>query len=196
MANCKVYIKQFYKIDPKWKLMLLILVTSLSFMLYDWRFYLINLFITFFLSSLMGITYNQLCKQIGSYLYLLIIIFAMHTIGGDWINGIKVTLRFCNIIIFTSWITFTTPRSAIIEGLTCLLKPLSYVGLKPSKVSMSFALAIRFIALITDMLEQVKIAQKAKGIDKKFIAILIPLIIQAIKMADNIAEAIEARSWE
>lgn len=136
MANCKVYIKQLYKIDAKWKLMFLILVTSLSFMLYDWRFYLINLFIT-------------------------------------------------------SWITLTTPSSAIIEGLTSLLKPLSYIGLKPSKVSMSFALAIRFMGLITDTFAQVKIAQKAKGIDK---ILLIPLIIQAIKMANNIAEAIEARS--
>lgn len=193
MINCKIDIKRF--LAPKRSVILLILVTSLSFMLYDWRFYLANLSITFALSCLMHITYDQLLKPISSYFYLLIIIFAMHTIWGDWIDGVKVILRFCNIVLFASWILLTTSHSAIIEGLTALLKPLSYIGVKPAKVSLSCSLAIRFMPLIVDTFEEVKMAQKARGIDKNFMTILIPAIIKTIKMADGIAEAIEARSW-
>ncbi len=199
--------------------MLLIVVSSLSFILYDWRFYLANLSITFAVSCLMDIAYNRplskaICNQkwplatafqkqvkqffapIRSSFYLLVVIFSVHTLWGNWIDGIKVTLRFCNIILFATWVLWTTSQSDIIEGLASLFKPLSYLGLKPAKVSIAFALAIRFIPLIIDTFKEVKTAQKAKGIDKNFIAILIPSIIKTIKMADDIAEAIEARSWE
>ncbi|CAH2559918.1 energy-coupling factor transporter transmembrane component T family protein [Cardinium endosymbiont of Oedothorax gibbosus] len=196
MINCKIYIKKFCRIDPKWKLMLLILVASLSFIVYDWRFYLVNLLITFSLSCLTHSTYKQLLKPIRSYFYLLIIIFVLHSIWGDWVDGIKVILRLCNIVMFASWILLTTSSSDMIEGLTALLKPLSYIGVKPTEVGLSFALAVRFTPLIIDTFKEVKIAQKAKGIDKNFIAILIPSIIKTIKMADDIAEAIEARSCE
>lgn len=120
----------------------------------------------------------------------------MHTIWGDWIDGIKVILRLCNIVLFASWVLLTTSHSAIIDGLTTLFKPLSYLGINPAKISLSFMLAIRFIPLIIDTFNEIKMAQKARGIDKNFTAILIPLIIKTIKMGDDIAEAIEARSWE
>lgn len=120
----------------------------------------------------------------------------MHSIWGDWVDGIKVILRSCNIVMFASWILLTTSSSDMIEGLTTLLKPLSYIGVKPAKVSLAFALTLRFIPLIIDTFKEVKMAQKAKGIDKNFIAILIPSIIKTIKMADDIAEAIEVRSWK
>lgn len=137
-----------------------------------------------------------LLKPIRSSFYPLLILFAMHSVWGDWIDGIKVILRLYNIILFASWVLLTTSHSEIIEGLTTLLKPLSYIGIKPAQVSLSFTLAIRFMPLIIDTFNEIKMAQKARGIDKNFTAILIPLIIKTIKMADGIAEAIEARSWE
>ncbi|AXI24320.1 Cobalt transport protein [Cardinium endosymbiont of Sogatella furcifera] len=186
----------FYRIAPKWKLMLLILVSSLSFRLYDWRFYLINLSSTLALSGLMHISYRQLCKPIGTCFYLLIVSFLMHTFWGEWIDGIKVVLRACNIVLFASWILLTTSYLDIIEGLATLLKPLAYVGIKPAKVSLAVTLAIRFMPVIHNTFKEIKMAQKARGIDKSFITILIPALIKTIKMADDIAAAITARSWE
>ncbi|MCT4697096.1 MAG: energy-coupling factor transporter transmembrane protein EcfT [Candidatus Cardinium sp.] len=188
--------QQCYRVAPRWKLILLILVSSLSFRLYDWRFYLINLSITLALSWLMHISYHQLCKPIGTCFYLLILSFLMHIFWGEWIDGIKVVLRACNIILFASWILLTTSYLDIIEGLTTLLNPLAYVGIKPAKVSLAVALAIRFMPVIHNTFKEIKMAQKARGIDKNFIAILIPALIKTIKMADDIAAAITARSWE
>lgn len=196
MTNYKIDRKQWCSIAPEWKLILLILVTSLSFIGYDWRFYLANLSITFALSFLTHIAYNQLFKPIRAHFYLLIIIFVMHAIGGDWVDGIKAMLRLCNIVLFASWLLLTTSYSDIMEGLVALLKPLSYVGVKPAEVSLAFALTIRFIPLIMDTFKEVKMAQKARGINKNFMAILIPSVIKTIKMADDIAEAIAARCWE
>ncbi|WP_342265412.1 energy-coupling factor transporter transmembrane component T [Cardinium endosymbiont of Philonthus spinipes] len=196
MTNYKIDRKQWCSIAPEWKLILLILVTSLSFIGYDWRFYLANLSITFALSFLMHIAYNQLFKPIRAHFYLLIIIFVMHAIGGDWVDGIKAMLRLCNIVLFASWLLLTTSYSDIMEGLVALLKPLSYVGVKPAEVSLAFALTIRFMPLIMDTFKEVKMAQKARGINKNFMAILIPSVIKTIKMADDIAEAIAARCWE
>ena len=194
MINCNRYGKNLSRLTAKWRLILLVLVSSLSFMVYDWRFYLANLAITFLLVYLTNTT--QIYKKLGLSFYLFILIFGIHGIWGDWVDGVKVILRFYNILIFASWALWTTSLSAIIEGLGSLLHPLSYLGLKPAKIGLAFTLAIRFMPLIFDTLKEVKIAQQARGIDKRLLAILLSAIIKIIKMADHIAEAIESRSWE
>lgn len=60
-----------YRINPKFKIVALILVASLSFLFYNWYFYLITLFITFFLYYIAGIPYCALIWQIRPVSYSL-----------------------------------------------------------------------------------------------------------------------------
>lgn len=196
MTHYKTDSKLLAKLTPTWRFMLLIMVSSASFMIYDGRFYLANLAITFVLEYLTNISYKALVKPVTLYFYPLIIIFSLHAIGADWLDGTKVILRFCNMAIFASWVLSTTSYADIADGLASLLKPLSYFGLKPAKISLAFTLALRFMPLIMDSFNEVKMAQHARGIDKNFKVILIPWIIKIIKMADTISEAIEIRSCE
>lgn len=188
--------KQLPILAPVWKLLALIILCTTSFLVYYWPYYLVSILATFSISYFTRIPYKALLGPIRSSFYLSILLFTMHAIWGNYVDGIKVILRLYNILLFASWVLLTTPYLAIIEGLSFLFKPLVYVGLDATKVSLACTLAIRFMPSIMDIFTQVKTAQKAKGIDKNFIAILIPSIIQTIKMANEIAEAIKARGWD
>ena len=39
-------------------------------------------------------------------------------------------------------------------------------------------------------------AQRARGLDRSAIALLVPLLIKTLKMADNLSDAIDARGYD
>ncbi len=75
------------------------------------------------------------------------------------------------------------------------LRHLTMVGLNPAKISLTFSLCLRFIPVLAMTTKEVMEAQKARGMHKNMIALIVPIIIRSLKMADDIADAIEARSY-
>ena len=63
-----------------------------------------------------------------------------------------------------------------------------------AKVGLAISLAIRFIPAVAAIVEEVREAQRARGQDRSMIALAVPVIIRLLKMADEIAEAIDASS--
>ncbi len=83
----------------------------------------------------------------------------------------------------------------MIDSLNEILILLSYVGINHKKISLSLSLAIRFIPVIVSIFQEISVAQRTRGLERNFIATIIPTIIKILKTAKNIAEAIESRSW-
>ena len=54
----------------------------------------------------------------------------------------------------------------------------------------------RFIPLLFDQFAEIREAQRARGLDRNIFALLMPLMIKTLKMADNLTEAIEARGYD
>jgi biotin transport system permease protein len=186
----------FCLISPKLKLTTLTVLASLSFLISDWRFHATSLLIVSLMCSIAGIPYRKLIKHLRSTFYLLLIIFITHAILDNWQDGLKIILRFSVLIFFAMLVNLTTSISDMIDSLTSLLRPLTCIGVNVSKVSLALSLMIRFIPLVISIFQEVQIAQKARGLENNLIANIIPAIIKTLKMADNIAEAIEARCWE
>ncbi len=84
----------------------------------------------------------------------------------------------------------------MVEAIEAGLQPFCYVGLNPSKVSMVISMAIRFIPLLSEKFNDVREAQQARGLNTNIVALAIPLIIKVIRMASEVAEALEARSYD
>lgn len=76
------------------------------------------------------------------------------------------------------------------------LRPFRFLGINPSKLSMALSLAIRFIPVVSEKFNEVREAQQARGFDTNILALTMPLIIRTIKMASDVAEALDARSYD
>lgn len=61
---------------------------------------------------------------------------------------------------------------------------------------MVISMAIRFIPLLREKFTEVHEAQQARGLNTNIVALAIPLIIRTIRMASEVAEALEARSYD
>ncbi len=93
-------------------------------------------------------------------------------------------------------VTFTTRVSDMIETVERAIAPLAPLGVNPAKVSLTLSLALRFIPLLADRYTEIREAQRARGLDRNIFALLMPLMIKTLKMADNLTEAIEARGYD
>ena len=134
--------------------------------------------------------------QIRPALLVLLAIFALHAIFGEWLLGVFVVARFVVLIMLAALVTLTTRVSDMVAALESGLGPMRHIGIDPSRVALAVAMAIRFIPVIATEAAAIREAQAARGLHRSFVAILVPLIIRSLRMADNVAEALDARGFE
>ncbi|MCO6186869.1 energy-coupling factor transporter transmembrane protein EcfT [Rhizobium sp. L1K21] len=104
------------------------------------------------------------------------------------------TLRLLAILFLAASITATTTIAAFMEAVSELLRPFERLGLvRADDVSLAFGLVLRFVPEIFNHYNALKEAHQARGLPVKTARIIGPLIIMALKDADTIADAIDAR---
>ena len=134
--------------------------------------------------------------QIRPALLILVAIFALHAIFDDWLFGVFVVARFVVIVMLAALVTLTTRVSEMVAALEIGLGPARHIGIDPSRVALAVAMAIRFIPVIATQAAAIREAQAARGLHRSFVAILVPLVIRSLRMADSVAEALDARGFE
>ncbi|MCT8343968.1 MULTISPECIES: energy-coupling factor transporter transmembrane component T family protein [Photorhabdus] len=134
--------------------------------------------------------------QLRPALWIFALIFIVQLFLHHWTTGVLVIVRLTSLLLLASLVTLTTRSSDMIDALEKGLGWLYYLGINPGKVSLALSLALRFIPVLASITEEVREAQKARGLDKSVIAIAVPVIVRMLKMADDISAAIEARSYD
>ncbi|WP_182085658.1 energy-coupling factor transporter transmembrane protein EcfT [Aureimonas sp. ME7] len=115
-----------------------------------------------------------------------------------WIAGpleaALVVSRLLALFLLAGIVTATTRVWAMTETIERALFFLRFVGVDPARVGLAISLAIRFIPVIGVVMQDVREAQAARGLERSVFAMAVPLILRTLRMADEIAEAIDARS--
>lgn len=134
--------------------------------------------------------------QLRGAAYILVLIFLFQVVVNDWTVGAILVARFLAILALASLVTLTTRVSDMVEVVERLLRPLRRFGVNPSKVSLAISLFIRFLPVVVKTFQDVREAQKARGLSRSVSATAIPLIVRTLRMASDIAEALDARSYD
>ena len=134
--------------------------------------------------------------QLRPALIFLAPIFLFHVFITDWVLGLETVLRILVLLLLAVLVTLTTRLSDMIDVLEHAIRPLRHVGINPSKVGMMLSMVIRFIPLMMREAQEILEAQRARGLDRSAIALLVPLLIKTLKMADDLSDAIEARGYD
>ncbi|MCE2492918.1 MAG: energy-coupling factor transporter transmembrane protein EcfT [Alphaproteobacteria bacterium] len=135
-------------------------------------------------------------RQLRTAMILLIPIFLFHVFITDWVLGLETVLRILVLLLLAVLVTLTTKPTEMIDVLEAAARPLRHVGVNPSKASMMLSMVIRFIPMMMREAQEILEAQRARGLDRNAIALLMPLLIKTLKMADDLSEAIEARGYD
>jgi len=118
---------------------------------------------------------------------------------------VRTILHFLGAVITFSVYFYSTEESSIIDGLASVLKPLSFIGFPVRHICLLILLVLRFIPLLLDETANILKTQIIRGGIKKqkgflktiraFIPLLTPLILQTLKRAETLTEAITARYY-
>lgn len=126
-------------------------------------------------------------------------IFALFFVVQWWFSGVElaayVVLRLAALILLASLVTLTTRSSDMIDTMTRGLVFLKPLGANPAKVGLAISLALRFIPVLAQITQEVREAQKVRGLERSVLAVAMPVAIRTIKMADDISDAIESRGY-
>ena len=116
-------------------------------------------------------------------------------------------LRLLELWLLTSLLTNTTPTSTLARGLESLLQPLSALGFPGHELALVFTLALRFLPVFALELEDAVKAQVSRGAQwhmgrfafirnsRRVAALLVPLFADALRRAEELATAMEARCY-
>ena len=142
------------------------------------------------------IPWRPTLHQLRPALLFLVPIFLFHVFITDWLLGLETVLRILVLLLLAVLVTLTTRLSDMIDMLERAAGPLRLVGINPSKVGMMLSMVIRFIPLMMKEAREILEAQRARGLDRSVVALLVPLLVKTLKMADNLSDAIDARGYD
>jgi biotin transport system permease protein len=104
-----------------------------------------------------------------------------------------VGLRLVTVILLAMLVTLTTRVSEMVHVIERALSPLERLGVQTGKVSLAISMTLRFIPLLIQVGNEVREAQRARGLERNMLALAVPMLVRALRTAEQTAEAIDAR---
>jgi biotin transport system permease protein len=152
--------------------------------------------VTGLLYRLAGIPAALLLAQLRPLVWILAVLVLVQLALDGWLAGLLVAARLASLVLLAGLVTLTTRSVDMIEALQRGLAWLRPLGVNPAKVGLAIALTLRFIPVLAAITAEVREAQRARGLERSLVALTVPVVVRMLKMSDDIAAAIDARSYD
>lgn len=116
-----------------------------------------------------------------------------------------IMIRLIIIVTLSTILTLTTKPTDLNLGLEKILKPLGLIRINAEEIAMIISIALRYIPTLLDEANKIMLAQASRGVDfsegkfkdkiMQIISLLVPMFIISFKRSDDLANAMEARSF-
>ena len=212
-----------HRLDPRTKLLLLVVYIVALFLAKSWVSYGIMLLVLVLVVKISAIPPKSILKGMKPLVMILVFTGVLNlfftqegeTLVSFW--GLAITtggleraffmvIRILMLISGTFLLTYTTSPISLTDGLESLLSPLNKIKVPVHELSMMMCIALRFIPTLIEETDKIMCAQKARGADfengslveraKALLPILVPLFISAFRRADELATAMECRCYQ
>ena len=138
-----------------------------------------------------------LARQARAVLWFLVALFVLHSLVTDVLTGALTTLRLLTLVLAAAVVTATTRVSEMVAVIERVCSPLRWVGVRPARIGLVIAMALRFIPLISERADRIREAQAARGGSVRGLRGLtrtvVPLLVQVLQLAHTVSEALDAR---
>lgn len=212
-----------HRLDPRTKLLLLIMYIVALFCAESWISYGLVLGFLVLAIGISTIPVKSVLKGMKPLVVLVIFTGLLNLFFTDgqtvlvsfWritityeglVRAIFMMMRILMLITGTFLLTYTTSPIALTDALESLLSPLKVIRVPVHEISMMMCIALRFIPTLIEETDKIISAQKARGADfesgnlmkrvKALVPILVPLFISAFRRADELATAMECRCYQ
>ena len=119
-----------------------------------------------------------------------------HLLVDGWERAVVVLGVLAVLVLLAALVTLTTRTTDLVDALVVAVGPLRRVGVDPSRVGLLLALGIRCVPVVVGLAEQVRDAQRARGLGASPRAFVVPLIVRSLRHADALGDALVARGLD
>jgi biotin transport system permease protein len=138
-----------------------------------------------------------LLRQARAVLWWLVGLFFLHWVLTDVLTGTLTVLRLLALVLAAAVVTATTRVTEMVAVVERVCWPLRWVGVRPARIGLVIAMALRFIPLIAERADRIREAQAARGGSvhglRGLTTTVVPLLVQVLQLAHTVSEALDAR---
>jgi biotin transport system permease protein len=147
------------------------------------------------LASLGGTAVRRLAL-IKPLLPLMLVIAIVQSVANGIEAGALVLARLALMVLLADLVTMTTTMDALLDALAPVFRPLRFVGLRPRRLALSVALVLRFVPALLAGWRAREEAWRARSRGHIPLHLIALHLIDAVRLADRVAEALDARGFE
>jgi len=211
-----------HRLDPRTKLLLMIVYITALFMAKGFPAYLMMLSVLILCLLISKIKPKAVLRGLRPVFIIVLITMFLNIffVRGETVlfqyrfivitqegilTAVFMTSRLMMLIIGTFLLTYTTSPIALTDGIERLLSPLKKIRLPIHEFSMMMSIALRFIPTLIEETDKIISAQRSRGADfetgglikraKAVLPLIIPLFISAFSRANELAIAMESRCY-
>lgn len=211
-----------HKLDPRTKLLMVIAYIVGVFLVKDlWGFIPVGAFL---LAAILvsRVPLKSILKSLKAVLLIVILTAILNVLFykegqvlWSWwrisitveglLTALRLALRLVLLVLGTTLLTLTTTPMNLTDGMESLMKPLKYIRVPVHDIALIMSIALRFIPILMEEVDKIMLAQKARGAAfdngnifkraKALLPILIPLFVSALRRAEELALALDARCY-
>lgn len=211
-----------HNLDPRTKLLFLIAYIVMIFVAQNFYGMLLCVIVLALAVILSRVPFGKVLRSVKGILFILILTSVINLFfhGGEHVLAdlgaasitresivftIFLLLRLFLLVMGSAILTLTTTPVRLTDGIESLLTPLKWIKVPVRVFALVMSIALRFIPTLIDETNRIISAQKARGADfesgnifkrvKAIVPILIPLIISALRRAEELGDAMDARCY-
>jgi biotin transport system permease protein len=136
-------------------------------------------------------------RQARTLVWWLVALLALHLVTTDLETGAVAVLRLLALVLAAAVVTATTRVTEMVSVVERLCAPLRLVGIRPARVGLVIAMALRFVPVLAERADAIREAQAARGGPVRGLrataTLVVPLLVSVLRMADTVGEALDAR---
>ena len=136
---------------------------------------------------------RALTSQVRPVWIWLLALFGFHLLVTGPLVGAVAVVRLLTLVAAAAVVTATTRVTALVAVVEWLTSPLRVFGVRPARIGLVLAMTLRFIPLVADRAARIREAQAARGAERVRLAMVVPLLVQVLRMATTVGEALDAR---
>lgn len=210
-----------HRLDPRVKIMVTLFYIISLFLFDDFMGYAVAVGFFFLAVGLSKVPFSYIVKGLKPIIFMLIftgflnlfwtpgkVFFSIGFLQLTY-EGVKkaifISLRLIFLILGSSLMTLTTTPNQLTDGIEKLLRPLNHIRVPVHELALMMSIALRFIPILVEETDKIMKAQTARGADfesgnviqriRNMLPILVPLFVSAIRRANELALAMDARCY-
>lgn len=142
---------------------------------------------------LTGVPFFTAVRQVRPLLWVAAFVGVFHVLVGGWERAFVVVGVILALVLLAGLVTLTTRTTDMVDAVVKACRPLRSIGVNPERIGLVLALGIRSVPVILTLAQEVRDAQRARGLTASPTAFAVPLIVRSLRRADALGEALVAR---